>query len=197
MSIRTLPESIPIATFSHVVLRTGKPKDSRAFYGQLLGMKSVIGGGGGGALSHDGEHHRIALFGTADIARQSGQGVHHVGWKAESLGDLLGNYKRLRDAGMKPYLCVHHSSTLSFHYTDPDGILVEVFINALTVDQAREHDESPSAKASPNGVPFDADDLLSRFEAGESVVSLLQQPTSTPQALNEMSQLFAAAHPGN
>ena len=37
----------------------------------------------------------------------------------EKLSELLGNYERLRDRGIKPVWCVNHGPTTSMYYSDP------------------------------------------------------------------------------
>jgi catechol-2,3-dioxygenase len=196
VTARTLEPTLPAAEFAHVVLRTGHVAESIDFYETVLGMRRISGGEHGAALSHDGEHHRIALIGVPDAPRQPGPGLEHFAWKAQSLGDLLGNHKRITEAGIEPYLCIHHGGTLSIYYRDPDRNQIEVFIDTLTVDESIEYMGTERFAANPIGVPFDVDDLIRRYEAGEPMEGLLAQPEADPEAVEEMMDKVIAGMVG-
>jgi catechol 2,3-dioxygenase-like lactoylglutathione lyase family enzyme len=180
MTQRTLPtqEAAPTA-LAHVVLRTAHIDECVEFYGKLLGMRTnTYTPGRGAALSHDREHHRIALMNVpAGEQHALGPGLEHLAFKARSIVELLGNYKRLRDKeGILPFMAIHHGGTLSAYYRDPDGVQIEIFIDTRPVDIAIEDMNSDEFRRNPIGVPIDFDDLVARFEAGESIASLFRQP---------------------
>jgi catechol-2,3-dioxygenase len=181
---------------SHIVLRTAHLDECIDFYGKLLGMKvNYRGAHGGAALANDGEHHRIALVGVpvADDKNPVAPGLEHVAYKLRTLGDLLGNYIRLRGIEINPFMAIHHGGTLSTYYLDPDGTQVELFIDVHTSDFAIESMNSDAFAANPIGVPIDMDDFATRYSTGESITSLLEQPELQPGALEELFNKVMAA----
>ena len=66
----------------------------------------------------DEEHHRVAFL---DRGFDKGpdpevNGVDHVAFTYDSLGDLLTNYVRLRDQGIMPERTIIHGLTTSFYF---------------------------------------------------------------------------------
>jgi catechol-2,3-dioxygenase len=183
----TTDRPAPVA-LSHIVLRTAHLDETIAFYDRLIGMKANYRSEGGAALSYDGEHHRMALMAVAPGEEQNrmAPGLEHVAFKIRSLGDLLGNYRRLKDLGVDPFMCVHHGGTVSAYYIDPDGVQVETFIDTQIADLSIEGMASEGFAANPVGVPIDLDDLVTRFEAGEPVSELLKQPELQEGQLEEL-----------
>jgi catechol-2,3-dioxygenase len=188
MSERTIPTDFPaVVALSHIVLRTAKIDETIAFYDTLIGMKANYRSPGGAALSHDGEHHRIALMSVpAGSPNMMAPGLEHVAFKLRSMGDLFGNYSRLKALGIEPFMTIHHGGTLSAYYLDPDGVQVETFIDTQAMDRSIEDMNSDAFKANPIGVPVDFDDLVARYIAGESVASLLEQPPLREGQMNEL-----------
>ena len=198
MESRSLDVSSPAAvSLSHLVLRTAHIDECVDFYGHLLGMKvNHRVAGGGAALSHDGEHHRIALMAVppGEAGPRHAPGLEHYAWKTVSLGALLANYRRCKAVGIEPFMAIHHGGTLSAYYRDPDGVQVEVFIDTQVADLAIETMNSPAFATNPIGVPVDLEDLSSRYEAGESISALLAQPELKEGDLERvMAKLFAPA----
>lgn len=196
MPQRELPEVLPMASLSHTVLRTAHLSEAIEFYRKVLGMHVNSGGTHGAAMSHDGEHHRLALMGVPESPRKAGPGLEHFAWKAGSLADLLGTHKRLKAGGIAHYVAIHHGGTLSVYYRDPDLNQVEVFIDTMVADEAIEYMHSTEFMENPVGVPFDPDDLIARYEAGESIEQLLEQPHVDDEAVGEMMSLVIAGMTG-
>jgi catechol 2,3-dioxygenase-like lactoylglutathione lyase family enzyme len=192
MAERTLPTAAPAqALFSHVVMRTSSDKIDACveFYEQLLGMVANFKGPhGGGALANDGEHHRIVVTPVPPAADVNafGPGLEHMAFKMRSVADLLGNYKRCKGIGLEPFMTIHHGGTLSAYYVDPDGVQVETFIDLKIADLAIETMNSPAFMKNPIGVPVDFDELVARYEAGEAIASLIEQPEMRDGQMDEL-----------
>jgi catechol 2,3-dioxygenase-like lactoylglutathione lyase family enzyme len=130
-------------------------------------------------ITYDEEHHRVAI---KDVSGQvtddlSGPGrVAHVAYAWDHLDDLLGVYKRLRDNGILPVRPTRHGLTLSLYYQDPDGNGLEFQMDLLDIEAANEYMTSDEFLANPSGDGFDPEELLTRYEAGEAVDSLIFRP---------------------
>jgi catechol-2,3-dioxygenase len=141
-------------------------------------------------LTYDDEHHRFA-FANLDVLKPGGTasgdrgeiGVNHVAYTYASAGDLLATYARLKRAGIEPYWPVHHGTTMSLYYTDPDGNRMEFQVDVGTVQEATALMRSPDYAANPVGVMYDPDALLARFEAGETEETLLAMPLGPPSPI--------------
>lgn len=195
MSVRSIPTAAPAAvSLSHVVLRTAHLDATIAFYENLIGMTANYRSEGGAALSHDGEHHRIALAAVAPGEQNAAApGLEHLAFKMRSLGDLLGNYRRLKAVGVLPFMTIHHGGTLSAYYLDPDGLQVETFIDTQVADLSIEDMSSDRFATNPIGVPVDFDLLTDRFLAGEAISALLQQPQLQEGQLEQLIATITAA----
>ncbi len=169
--------------FAHVVYMTRRFDEMIAWYQDVFEAEVVYQNPALAFLTYDDEHHRFA-FANLDVLKpassaQTGRGeigVNHVAYTYGTAGDLLGTYKRLKAAGITPYWPVHHGTTLSLYYTDPDGNRMEFQVDCGTVLEAKALMASPAYAANPVGVDFDPDALLARFESGEDEAHLLMQP---------------------
>ncbi|WP_156688338.1 VOC family protein [Mycobacterium sp. Marseille-P9652] len=181
MTQRSLPSSKrAVEGLSHVVLRTANIDQTLAWYSIVLGAHVVWKNEMGAALTFDAEHHRLALIAVppakAGPAPRTEPGLEHIAFKAGGLGELLSQYAAIRDHDIHPALTLNHIGTVSMYYRDPDGVLVELFCDAMTPDQATETMSSPQFTKNPVGVPFDPDNLLERYLAGEPIARLVEQP---------------------
>jgi catechol 2,3-dioxygenase-like lactoylglutathione lyase family enzyme len=147
-------------------------------------------------LTYDDEHHRIALTdpeGTKELPAGSegggegmisvaaataaplpAHGMAHMAFAYASLGDLLGNYERLKADSIEPATMINHGVTTSMYYVDPDGNRIELQVdNFGTAEEATALMESEAFDKDPTGKAFDADELLKRLRAGESAADLI------------------------
>jgi catechol-2,3-dioxygenase len=199
MTQRTIPKSQPAPTeLSHVVMRSAHIAECVSFYETVLGMKRMAGDGmSAAAMSQDGEHHRLLMIGTQPGELHDGPGIEHIAFKTRSMGELLGNYQRCKEAGIMPAMSVHHGGTISMYYLDPDGVQIEVFIDTQPTDMSIEMMNSPKFAENPIGVPLNFDDLCERYEAGESLDMLYAQPEMTEDLLDELLEQVIAARSGS
>ena len=95
----------------------------------------------------------------------------------------MNTYARLKRAGMKPYWPVHHGTTLSIYYADPDGNRMELQVDCGTAEEAAALMRTATYADNPVGVIYDPDALLARFEAGEPEETLLAMPDGPPSPI--------------
>ena len=110
-------------------------------------------------------------------------GVNHVAYTYANVGDLMATYGRLKRAGITPYWPVHHGTTLSVYYADPDGNRMEFQVDCGTVEEATELMRTPGFAENPVGVMYDPDALFARFEAGEPEEALIAMPDGPPSPI--------------
>ena len=175
---------------AHVVYMTRRYEEMLAWYKEVFEATAQYENPAFAFLTYDDEHHRFA-FANLDVLKPGGKsaddrgeiGVNHVAYTYGSVGDLLDTYARLKRAGITPYWPVHHGTTLSLYYTDPDGNRMEFQVDCGTVQEATALMRTPAYAANPVGVMYDPDALLARFEAGEQEASLLAQPAGSPSPI--------------
>ena len=178
------------AKFAHVVYMTRRYEQMIAWYRDVFEAEIVYENPALAFLTYDDEHHRFA-FANLDLLKPDGTsrddrgeiGVNHVAYTYRSVGDLLDTYARLKRAGITPYWPVHHGTTLSLYYADPDGNRMEFQVDVGTVQEATDLMRTADFAANPVGVMYDPDELLARFERGEDEQSLLAKPPGPPSPI--------------
>ena len=171
--------NVPPACLAHIVRRTASFDEMVQWYLLVLGAKVVHADGMLAFLTYDQEHHRIAIAQVPGLEEQPpmAAGTDHVAFTHADLGDLLYTYTRLKREGIEPYWCINHGPTTSMYYKDPDGSRIEFQAdNFPTADAANQWMRSGEFAANPIGVVFDPDDLLARYQAGESLEELTRRP---------------------
>lgn len=164
--------------FAHVVLKTTRYEAMLSWWKKVLSAEVRHGNDFITFLSYDDEHHRMAIVKLPHLRdRDDGlSGVEHFAFTFGSLSDLFDKYKELKQAGISPYWTINHGMNFSAYYRDPDGNQVELQIDAMSPKAADDFMKSPSFAANPIGVDVDFDELLARFDGGESVESLIAYP---------------------
>ncbi len=178
------------AKLAHVVYMTRRFDAMVDWYRNVFEASVVFQNPAFAFLTYDEEHHRFA-FANLDLLRPAGVGpddrgeigLNHVGFTYSTVGDLLSTYVRLKKAGTVPYWPVHHGTTLSLYYKDPDGNRLELQVDCGSVEQANTYMASERFAANPAGVRFDPDALLARYESGADAETLLQMPEGPPTDL--------------
>jgi catechol-2,3-dioxygenase len=196
MAQKRIPlDQVPAAgpgKFAHIVLRSADVAKSREWYKTVLNASEIMEPNDQGAgLTYDAEHHRVLILSLTPAEKKAleGMDVHaiyderrklpgleHFAYTHNNIATLLSTYLRLKKAGIVPTFQVNHGGTLSLYYTDPDGNIVELLLDTMTMDQATDLMHSKEFAENPVGYPFDPDDLCERYEAGESLSSLLYSP---------------------
>lgn len=175
--------------FAHVVYQTRRFDEMIAWYCDVFEAKVVHQNPALAFLTYDDEHHRFA-FANLDLMKQGDAkgdrgeiGVNHVAYTYADIGDLLDTYKRLKRAGIEPYWPIHHGTTLSLYYRDPDGNRMEFQVDCGTVAEATDYMASPTFAANPIGVAIDPDALLAQYEAGTDMDRLMVMPEGPMSAI--------------
>lgn len=137
-------------------------------------------------LTYDDEHHRFAFLNLGpppeDLKprRRTAPGVNHLAYTWQNLDELIELYERLKAAEVFPIWPVRHGPTLSLYYADPDGNQLEFQIDLLPMDEANAFMAGPAFADNPIGEPFDPEDLIARYRAGEPVESLVFRTDQVP-----------------
>jgi catechol-2,3-dioxygenase len=175
--------------FAHVVYQTRRFEEMIEWYRHVFEAEVVYENPALAFLTYDEEHHRFA-FANLDVLKPSAArdgrgeiGVNHVAYTYANVADLMETYARLKSAGIEPYWPVHHGTTLSLYYADPDGNRMEFQVDCGTADQATALMRTPAFADNPVGVMYDPDELLSRFMAGEPEQALIAMPAGPPSPI--------------
>jgi catechol-2,3-dioxygenase len=162
--------------FAHVVYATHRYDEMIDWYTDVFEARVQHRDDKLAFVTYDEEHHRFAFLnlgpGGAEKPRR-GPGVHHLAYTWNDLAGLLEVYKRLRARGIRPRTMLRHGPTLSMYYADPDGNQLEFQVDLLDADAANAFLRGPAFAANPIGEPFDPDELVARFDAGEPVGDLV------------------------
>ena len=173
------PNLVRPTKFAHAVFRTRQLQAMIDWYCTVLGAHVVFGNARIAFLTYDDEHHRIALVASdelADRAPSMSVGFYHCAFTYAGLPQLLQNYVRLKAVGIMPYRSIVHGPTVSMYYRDPDGNELELQIDAFpSADEATEWMKGDAFSGNPIGILFEAEGMLRRYEAGESVASLTRR----------------------
>ena len=166
-----------VPKLAHVVLQTGQLPVMRDWYRTVLGAHIVYENAMTCFLTFDEEHHRIALVELPPEVltgrTPTTVGLSHTAFTFPSLGELIGKYLDLRQAGIQPHVPVQHGVTTSLYYRDPDDNTVELQIdNFATPDEATTYTHGEEFAADAMGPTFDAVAWAAAFQAGIPVSEL-------------------------
>ena len=176
--------------FAHVVYMTRRFDEMVAWYKNVFEATVVYQNPALAFLTYDDEHHRFALA-NLDVMKPDGKGVddrgeigvNHVAYTYATVGDLLETYVRLKKADVLPYWPVHHGTTLSMYYRDPDGNRMEFQVDVGTLAEANAYMASDAFVANPVGVDYEPEALLSKYRSGASEAELLKMPKGEPSVI--------------
>lgn len=167
--------------FAHVVYQTRRYDEMIAWYENVFEASVVHRDPALAFMTYDDEHHRFA-FANLDVMNPGGGsergqiGVNHVAYTYAGIGDLLETYARLKSAGVMPYWPVHHGTTLSMYYKDPDGNRMELQVDCGSLEDAAAYMKSEAFMANPVGVVIDPEVLLARYRNGAASEELIAMP---------------------
>jgi catechol-2,3-dioxygenase len=179
---------MPPTKLAHVVFQTNRIGAMRDWYCRVLGGHVIYENPHLSFVTYDEEHHRVAFLDFGPLSPRATDtelgvkpteqpGLHHVAFTFDSMGELVDNYVRLREAGIRPFFCVNHGPTTSMYYRDPDGNRVELQIdNFATAAELDGYFQSAAFAANPVGVTYDPEQLTRQYEAGVPIADLLRIP---------------------
>jgi catechol 2,3-dioxygenase-like lactoylglutathione lyase family enzyme len=197
----SMPETPVIhPKFHHFNLKTTRLQEMVDYYRVLVGAEVIHQDEIGAWLSNDEANHRIALLAfpnfTDDPDKDNHTGLHHSAFEYSSFEDLNASYRRLKQAGVVPALCLDHGMTLSYYYADPDGNNIELQVDvfgdwATSTEWMR---TSQEFKANPIGHFVDPDRIAADHADGLSFEQIHAKaiaggyaPEQPPVEIPEMS----------
>ena len=131
-----------VSKVGHVVLGVRDPQSSVKFYTEALGMEEInllqMGEMKMAFLSFGERDHDIALIQVPDNEPVGSSGFSHTALEIEGGEDQLKElYRRLNNYGVKVEMTADHVLTKSFYFFDPDGNRLELFSQALELNQSQ------------------------------------------------------------
>jgi catechol 2,3-dioxygenase-like lactoylglutathione lyase family enzyme len=119
-----------IAKLGHVGIYVNDLEAERAFYRDIMGLTITdedldIGLVFMSARPTE-EHHEFLLA----RGREADYGVkliQQISFRCNSLDDVIGYYRRLRENGVRIHRCVSHGNAISVYFYDPEGNRCEVY----------------------------------------------------------------------
>ena len=161
---------------SHIVLQTNRRREMIDWYCLVLGAEILYEAERISFISYDDEHHRVAFLDPGPLTERQpdAAGLNHVAFTFGDMDDLIGNYHRLKELGIRPHRCVNHGVTTSMYYHDPDHNQVELLVdNFATAAEGRAYMQGRSRDdKNPVGVVYDPEDLVDRVRSGLRVEEL-------------------------
>lgn len=168
------------AKFAHIVFRTNQLDTMIDWYCTLLEAHVAYRDKGIAFLTYDDEHHRVALVANETyVPRPEGKsvGFYHAAFAFRNLGELLGNYERLKAIGVLPWRPINHGPTVSMYYRDPDGNDIEMQVDSFPDSaSANAWMQSEAFARDPIGIPFDPEEMIRKYRAGVPEPELLRRP---------------------
>jgi catechol-2,3-dioxygenase len=169
--------------FAHVVYQTSQVAEMKKWYCDLLDGHVVYEGQGLCFLTHDEEHHRVALLESPEPLERkapNAASMHHTAYTFDSLEALVDRYEQLKEIDILPVMPIQHGVTTSMYYEDPDGNFVEFQVdNFASPDEATAYMEGPEFASDPIGPRYSPDALLAGVRAGEPRAELTSRAWAT------------------
>ena len=119
-----------IAELGHVGIRCHDPAAQVAFYSRVLGLT---------VTDHDEdlsvwflssrpetEHHELLLAAGRDVSAE-GKLIQQISFRCDTLADVIGFYRQMRDAAVKFDMIVSHGNAVGVYFFDPEGNRCEIY----------------------------------------------------------------------
>ena len=161
---------------SLIVLQTNRRREMIDWYCTVLGAEVLFEADRISFISYDDEHHRVAFLDPGPLAEHQpdAAGLNHVAFTFGGLDDLIDNYERLKELGIRPHRCVNHGVTSSMYYHDPDHNQVELLVdNFATAIEGKNYMRQRSLNDKhPVGIAYDPEDFVARVRDGLRIEEL-------------------------
>ena len=124
-----------IRRVGHLVLRVKDMERSKRFFQEVLGFPIVAQNERGMVFFStdvDDNHHMLALMPGkegAPMPHPEQIGMQHVSFELGSFAELQEAYRRFREQDVKICYTVFHGISKSVYFNDPDGNMLEVYVN--------------------------------------------------------------------
>ena len=127
--------AIKIRRTGHLVLRVKDLERSKRFFTEVLGLPQV-GDNGKGMLFFSTDvkdnHHMLAIRQAIDGAHLPDPeqvGMEHVAYELGSFAELQEAWRIFKEHNVRIRHVVFHGITKSIYFYDPDGNMLEVYVN--------------------------------------------------------------------
>lgn len=127
-----------VQALGHVVLKVRNMEQAEAFYNGVLGLPIATRMTEPFEMTFFtlGNHHDFAVMAVGDAAADADPGsvgLFHVAFKiGDSLDQLLEAKRELAEQGIGTDMEMDHTVTKSLYLHDPDGNMVEVYVDSST-----------------------------------------------------------------
>ena len=168
------PRPIRPPKLHHATFMTMDVDAMVAFYELVAGLQPVYYAEHAAWLTNDEANHRIALLRLPGVHppadKPNSAGLHHTAFEYDSFDGWIDNYERLRDAGIRPVVCLDHGMTMSMYYQDPDGNGVEIQVDVFDDWAVSKEWMWASQEFSEDqiGPQFDPEKVLAAYRLGAS-----------------------------
>ena len=168
------------AKLSHIVIRTGNLARVKNWYLRVLSARVSYENDMVCFMTYDDEHHRVGMVQLPGISSEAPAGplpgIEHVSFTYADLGQLLANYRRLKQLGIEPFWTINHGPTISMYYRDPDGNKVELQVDVFSTGAAVNAFLEKYYPENFMGILFDPEEMIRKYEAGVPIEELYRRP---------------------
>jgi len=194
-------------TLHHFGVETKHLEEMVDWYSKVVGMTTTYSNARGSdpsrlavaaLLSNDRAHHRMSILSPPELQEDTNKKahakLHHVAFEYVTIDDLLNSYVRIKKLGIEPILTTDHGPTTSFYYKDPDGNIVELFVdNFGNWEMSKEYmQSSEDFQKNPLGIFVDSEKLVAARQTGMSFAELHRRayagefPPSRPMSPHDL-----------
>jgi catechol 2,3-dioxygenase-like lactoylglutathione lyase family enzyme len=119
-----------IAELGHVGIRCNEPEVLVDFYSRVLGLTVTDRDEKLGiwflSSRPEAEHHELVLAAGRDVPA-AGKLIQQISFRCDTLADVIGFYRRLRDAATRFDMIVSHGNAVGVYFFDPEGNRCEIY----------------------------------------------------------------------
>ena len=141
-----------IEKVGHLAVRVSNLDEAVSYYCDVLGFADVargdFGQGSMAFLSTGNSHHDIVLVEASSVSNRRESRLHHLALKVgDDRDQLIGAKAHLESLGAPVHAAMEHGVSQSIYTTDPDGNLIELYIDVP--GEAWRDDPALVARADP------------------------------------------------